>query len=162
LQFAELFAREIARAIYMLELLNAQRLCTATESLTAVNREIALPVDNILTNTCWVLSNTLGLPEDVQASLRKGLDQARTIKANIQKVGGDLGSGRTPDVIDGLSPTRLRGKRVLVVDGSEEFRGQAHEVLEKLGCVVETAGGAKEALNLAPVSSYDAVILHVK
>jgi len=98
----------------------------------------------------------------VKAGLRRVLEQARQVKANIQKVGDTLGPSRLGTAIDGLSPTRLKGKRVLVVDTSEEFRQHAHEVLERLGCTVETAGTAGEALNLAPVSSYDAVILDVK
>src|SRR5262245_55155961 len=163
LQFAELFAREIARALFMLELLSAQQLCSAQASLTAVNREIALPVDNILTTASRMLGNYLGLPEDVKCGLKRVLEQARQIKANIQKVGENIGPTRQiGGVIDGLSPTRLRGKRVLVVDTSEEFRQAAHQVLEQLGCIVETAGTAGEALTLAPVSSYDAVILDVK
>jgi CheY-like chemotaxis protein/GAF domain-containing protein len=163
LQFAELFAREIARALYTLELLSAQQLCSAQASLTAVNREIALPVDNILTTASRMLGNYLGLPEDVKCGLKRVLEQARQIKANIQKVGENIGPTRQiGGVIDGLSPTRLRGRRVLVVDSSEEFRQAAHQVLEQLGCIVETAGTAGEALTLAPVSSYDAVILDVK
>jgi CheY-like chemotaxis protein len=163
LQFAELFAREIARALYTLELLNAQRICTVSASLTAVNKEIALPVDNILTTASRTLSNYLGLPDDVKAALKRVLEQARQVKANIQKVGAGIPATRPAgSVIDGLSPTRLKGLRVLVVDASEEFRQNAHCALEHLGCVVETAETVGEALTLAAVSTYDAVILDVK
>src|SRR5262249_52776763 len=60
LQFAELFAREIAQALYTLELLSAQKSCAANESLKAVNREIALPVDHILESTTAILARYLG------------------------------------------------------------------------------------------------------
>jgi two-component system, sensor histidine kinase SagS len=163
LQFAELFAREIARALYTLELLNAQRICSVSASLTAVNKEIALPVDTILTTACRTLSNYMGLPDDVKTALKRVVDQARQVKANILKVGAGISPTRPAgNVIDGLSPTRLKGLRVLVVDASEEFRSNAHSVLEHLGCIVETAETVGEALTLAPVSTYDAVILDVK
>jgi len=163
LQFAELFAREIARALYTLELLNAQRICSVSASLTAVNKEIALPVDTILTTASQTLSNYMGLPDPVKTALKRVLDQARKVKANIQKVGAGIGPSRpSVSVIDGLSPTRLQGIRVLVVDASEEFRQNAHCILEHLGCVVETAETVGEALTLAPVSTYDAIILDIK
>jgi len=63
LQFAELFAREIARALYTLELLNAQRVCSVSASLAAVNHQIALPVDNILTAASRVLGITWACPK---------------------------------------------------------------------------------------------------
>jgi CheY-like chemotaxis protein len=162
LQFAELFAREIARALHTLELLNAQDMCSMQQSLSAVNREIALPVDNILTAASRILGSYLGLPEEVKSGLKRILEQARQIKANIQKVGDHLSPSRLGSSIDGLFPGRLRGRRVLVVDSSEEFRQAAHMVLEQLGCIVETAGTADEALKLVPVSNYDAIILDVK
>ncbi len=162
LQFAELFAREIARALHTLELLNAQDMCSMQQSLSAVNREIALPVDNILTAASRILGNYLGLPDDVKSGLKRILEQARQIKANIQKVGDHLSPSRLGSSIDGLLSSRLRGRRVLVVDSSEEFRKAAHAVLEQLGCIVETAGTADEALKLVPVSNYDAIILDVK
>src|SRR5262249_4296290 len=42
LQFAELFSRELGRALHTLNLLSAQQQCTASQSIEAVNREIAL------------------------------------------------------------------------------------------------------------------------
>src|SRR5207245_10320986 len=47
LQFAEIFSREIAIAIHTLELLSAEKRSTASRSIEAVNREVALPVDDI-------------------------------------------------------------------------------------------------------------------
>jgi CheY-like chemotaxis protein len=163
LQFAELFAREIAQALYTLELLTAQKYCSASESIKAVNREIALPVDHILTASTAVLANYLGLPSDMADHLRRIIDQARLIKQNIQRVGADLVPTVTTD-LSGLSSNRLKGRRVLVVDAEEPMRQSAHAILEKLGCVVETAPSGQEALNLARLSQnhYDAIISDIK
>ena len=40
----------------------------------------------------------------------------------------------------------LRGRRVLVVDADENVRSAAHELLERYGCVVETAHDGAEAM----------------
>jgi CheY-like chemotaxis protein len=161
LQFAELFAREIAQALYTLELLSAQKSCAANESLKAVNREIALPVDHILESATAVLARYLGHDPQMAEYLHRIIDEARLIKQNIQKVGDDLVRVPAALPIDGLSPIRLRGKHVLVVDADEQMRRSAHLILERLGCVVETAPTAKAALEIAAVSDYDAVICDV-
>ena len=48
LQFTELFSKEIAAALHTLDLLSAQQVCTASQSIEAVNKEIALPLDEVL------------------------------------------------------------------------------------------------------------------
>jgi two-component system, sensor histidine kinase SagS len=162
LQFAELFAREIARALYILELLSAQRYCAASAMIKAVNHEIALPVDKILASATSVLSRYLGHDSEMSNQLMRIIEQARTIKQNIQKVGEEAVPIQTSPSLDGLSPTRLRGKRVLVVDSDETMLQSAHTVLEKLGCDVETAPTGREALMMASVSTYDAIMIDVK
>lgn len=162
LQFAELFAREIAQALHTLELLSAQKYCAANESIKAINHEIALPVDTILTSATAILGGYLGLDRPMAENLRKVIEQARMIKANIQKVGDNLAPGAgLAAAIDGLSPFRLKGKRVLVVDPEQEMRQAAHTVLEKLGCEVETAPTATQGLMLARETDYHAVMVDI-
>jgi CheY-like chemotaxis protein len=163
LQFAELFAREIAQALFTLELLSAQRHCAALASLKAVNREIALPVDHILTAATAVLANYLGLPPEMAERLRRIIEQARVIKQNITKVGDVMVPAVTTD-LSGLPSNRLKGKRVLVVDAEEPMRHSAHGILEKLGCEVETAPSGQEAVDLARVGQnhYDAIISDIQ
>ncbi|HEV3145813.1 MAG TPA: response regulator [Gemmataceae bacterium] len=162
LKFAELFAREIAKALYILELLSAQRYCAASAMIKAVNREIALPVDKILASATSVLSQYLGHNSEMSNMLMRIIEQARTIKQNIAKVGEEAAPIQASPSLDGLSPTRLKGKRMLVVDADEGMLQSAHTVLEKLGCDVETAPTGREALMMASVSTYDAIIIDVK
>ena len=161
LQFAELFARNRPRPFHA-GVAHGEKYCAASESIKAVNREIALPVDHILSAATSVLVDHVGIPPSMAVHLLGIIEQARLIKQNIQKVGDVLAPAPTATAIDGLSPARLKGKRVLVVDAEEHMRQSAHAILEKLGCEVETAPTAKEALRLAAVSSYDAVIIDVK
>ena len=50
---------------------------------------------------------------------------------------------------------------MLVVDADEQMRRSAHLILEKLGCVVETAPTATAALEIAAVSTYHAIICDI-
>jgi CheY-like chemotaxis protein len=61
---------------------------------------------------------------------------------------------------------QLRGLQVLVVDADENVRMAAHDLLERYGCVVETAHDASEAVcmvrNLAPGTAYDCIIADIR
>src|SRR5205814_8822491 len=63
---------------------------------------------------------------------------------------------------DALPISKLRGRRVLVVDSQDEVRSSAHSLLEPYGCVVETAQKGSEAELLYQLSmnndKYDVVV----
>ena len=52
--------------------------------------------------------------------------------------------------------------RVLVVDNDERVRRSAHSLLGRWGCVVETARDGAEALTMARLSSYDAMLADIR
>ena len=91
---------------------------------------------------------------------------ARHIKQVIQKV------GQTMAPIEALLPTMqgedrplLRGRRILVVDADEDIRGDAHNLLERYGCVVETAHDGAEALDMVRAwteGEYDVIISDIR
>ena len=70
---------------------------------------------------------------------------------------------------EGLStPQRpaLRGKRILVIDADEQVRTSAHQLLERQGCVVETAHEGRDAVlmirNSGPDQAYNAIIADIQ
>lgn len=157
LQFAELFSREIAQAMNTLNLLRAQQSCTATQAIDAVNREIALPADELLS----VASGLLDLVKGQQAlaePVQRIISEARTIKQCIQNVGDDY-ARLSPNV---YGPIRLKGMRLLVIDSDERIRRSAHSLLEKEGCQVETAATGQEGTALARSSRYDAIVMAIR
>ncbi|HJZ54689.1 MAG TPA: GAF domain-containing protein [Gemmataceae bacterium] len=174
LQFTELFSREIAAALHTLDLLSAQQECTASQSIEAVNKEIALPIDEVLASASVLLGRS-GDDPDAAARLRRILDSARRVKESVSKVGREFapvlpppppgahvpGNGTYPELL-AEGPTPLLGKRVLVVDSDERVRRQAHLLLSRLGAKVETAGTACEGLAMATDNPYDAIFLEVK
>jgi CheY-like chemotaxis protein/GAF domain-containing protein len=163
LQFAEIFSREIAVALHTLELLSAEKRSTATQSVEAISREVALPVDEILAATTAVLDRWIGHEPEMADKLRQILASARSIKQCIQRVGEDLVPARpsaTPSPQE--AHPRLKGMRVLVADNDERVRRSAHSLLGRFGCVVETARDGKEARTMARLCSYDAILADIR
>jgi CheY-like chemotaxis protein len=160
LQFTELFSKEIAAALHTLDLLTAQQSSTAAQSLDLVNREISIPVDDILSATAVLLQRFAGgtSPEDAAAVAQLGrvLAAARAVKASLRKVGRDLRADAP-----GHS-TPLEGSRILVIDADERTRKAAHLMIAQLGAEVETAASAAEGVALVEAMPFDAVLLEAK
>lgn len=155
LQFTELFSKEIAAALHTLDLLTAQQECTASQSIEAINREIALPVDDVLATASTLLQKFADADPETAGQLRKILAAAREVKSKVRQVGGQFATEPIPE-----GP--LAGKRVLVVDADERIRRSAHLLLSRLGAGAETAGTAGEGLALSAGEPFDAVFLEVK
>jgi CheY-like chemotaxis protein len=68
----------------------------------------------------------------------------------------------TAGAVGGDPPSRLKGMRVLVVDADERTRKLAHGILDRFGCVVETARTGQEAFDLASLHPYDAILTDIR
>lgn len=163
LQFLELFSREVAIALNTLELLVAEKMTTASESIELIMREVANPVDEVLNDAAWVLERYIGHDAAVSQRLQRILKHTRDIKQLIHKVGETM----APKVAHSPLPQRpqrprLRGKRILVADNDESVRRAAHELLGRYGCEVETAHNGEEALLMVRSFHYDAVLLDIR
>jgi CheY-like chemotaxis protein len=161
-QFAEIFSREVANALHTLDLLTAEKRTTTSRSIEAISREVALPVDEILAAATAVLDRYLGHDPEMAGKLRQILASARSLKACIQKVGENLAPA--PDTTCPKAPDhpRLKGQRLLVADNDERLRRSAHSLLGRFGCIVETARDGQEALTMARLSTYDAVLADIR
>lgn len=162
LQFAEIFSREIAATLHTLELLSAEKRSTASQSIELISREVALPVDEILAEATAVLDRYIGHEPEMADKLRQIIASARSLKQCIQKVGEDLAPANVAANPQQESHPRLKGMRVLVADNDERVRRAAHGILGRFGCVVETARDAQEALTMARLSTYDAVLTDIR
>jgi CheY-like chemotaxis protein/PAS domain-containing protein len=161
-QFAEIFSRELAASLHTLELLWAEKRCTTSQSVEAISREVALPVDDILAAGTAVLERYIGHEPEMSDKLRKILASARAIKQSIQKVGEDLSPAGAAPGPDRTAHPRLRGMRLLVADNDERVRRTAHSILGRFGCVVETARDGQEALTMARLGAYDAILTDIR
>ena len=174
LQFLEIFSRDVAAALNTLELLVAQQANTAQASAEAIHREVALPVDEILNDAVNVMELYIGHEPDVAQRLQRILRNARDIKQVIHKVGQKMApaeavipdSRTAPGTGAGSAWPKVEGRYVLVVDADESVRSAAHALLERYGCIVETAHEGAEAIfmvrNSGPEAAYDAIIADIR
>lgn len=162
-QFAEIFSREVAAALHTLDLLLVEERTTATQSIEAISREVALPVDEILNAAVTILDRWIGHEPEMEEKLRIILDRARSIRRSIQKVGEDIAPAAKPlSCVVAESPSKLKSRRILVVDNDERVRRSAHSLLGRLGAIVETARDGKEAVTMARLSTYDAMLADIR
>jgi len=149
LQFLEIFSRDVAVALNTLELLAAEKFGAAAESVEAIHSAVALPVDEILNDAVNVMERYIGHEPEVVDRLQRILRNARDIKQVIQKVGQKMAPAQAhPQVTETGDRALLHGRRILVVDADENVRTAAHGLLERYGCVVETAHDGAEALSM--------------
>ena len=98
--------------------------------------------------------------------MKRILRNARDIRQVIHKVGQSLAPAEAvPEGAQIEAHPLLTGKHVLVVDADETVRNDAHGLLARYGCVVETAESGSEAVNMVRNStadeSYSAVIADI-
>ena len=159
-QFIEIYGRNIAAALNTLELLQAEKESTATASVEAINRELALPLDDIITDATTVLDRYAGHDEDIIARLRHLLYRAREIRSLIHKAGSTVVP--QPKQNRAVPAPRLAGNRILVVDADEAVRRSAHHLLGCQGASVETARDAHEAIALMRQAPYSAALVDIR
>jgi len=164
-QFLEIFARDVAVALNTLELLVAQRSNAAQQSCEAIHAAIALPLDDLLLDSVFLMEKYIGHDSETVTRLRSVLTKARNIKKSIQTIGLTLAQ---QDVANNQELTehyaKLNGRRILVVDPDENVRNDAHALLERYGCVVETAHCGDQAVSMVRSTDekYDVILSDIK
>ena len=163
LRYAELFAREVAAALHTLELLVAEKYATARESTERTLREVAGPLDEVLRDAAWLLERYIGHGPEMADRLKRVVARGREIKTLIHRVGEELRPEPTRSPLP-AGPTRpaLRGRRVLVADADPHVRAAAHRLLGRMGCEVEAARCAAEAVSMARSFPYDAALVDIR
>ena len=163
LQCLEVFARDVASALHTLELLVAEQANAIAKNVEAIHSAVALPVDEILNDTVNVMERYIGHEPKVVERLRRILSNARDIKEVIQKVGRTMAPTQAlPLPSDYDARPKLRDRRVLVVDPDESVRKHAHSLLERYGCIVETARDGGEAVSMVRSGIYEAILADIR
>jgi len=166
LQFLEIFSRDVAAALNTLELLVAEKASTAAESIEAIHGAVALPVDDILNDAVNVMERYIGHDAEVVERLQRILRNARDIKLVIQKVGEKMAPCSAHSQLrQGERRPALLGRSILVVDADEQVRAAAHALLERYGCIVETARDGGEATSMVRAvgnDAYDVIIADIR
>jgi len=167
LQFLEIFTRDVAVALNTLELLVAEKASSTAQSVEAIHSAVALPVDEILNEAVNLMERYIGHEPAVVERLHRILRNARDIKQVIQSVGQQMAPIQAhPAATSTDERPRLGGRRVLLVDEDNSVRSAGHALLERYGCVVETAPNGSQAVfmirNMLSEGGYDAIISDIR
>ena len=122
-----------------------------------MNKEIALPVDEVLGSAALLYARLHGTDPDAAKYLRRIMENARSVKECVNKVHRSMSPAECNTV-----PESVAGKRVLVIEQSEQFRRGIHLILRRLGVEVETVADPLEGLALCSGATYDAIFLELK
>ncbi len=160
-QFAEIFARYVAMALNILDLLAVERHQTTGRLADDVARQIAGPLNDILSDVTTLREDYIG-HDDLRHRLNAIADNVVRIREAIKEVTRPACGllGHRDDRL-GLDPL-LAGRTVLVVDDEEIIRETIHDVLTKVGCVVETARDGDQAVAMLSARPYDLVLSDIK
>jgi len=161
-QFAQLFGRNIAIALHVLELLVSERHTTTGRMGKDIMAEVTGPLNDVLTELETLVEDYLGI-DDLRHRLRKLSEHVVAVRDTLKQAtspGLGLLTPRTPRAtrIDPL----LKDKRVLIVDDEDMIRETVRDVLAGYGCRVDIAADGDEALGLIARHAYDLVLSDIK
>lgn len=165
LEFLEVFGNVVAMALNQLHLLAAEKVTAATRSSHRLQRDVALPTDDILSNATAILEKYIGHDPDVCEKLQEIVDNTRKIRSQIGRVTEEAESSAVnfrPAGVRRDEREALRGKRVLVVDSDDSVLTSAHDLLDRHNCVVETVRSAAAACQMARSHHYDVVLADIR
>ena len=161
-QFAEIFARYVAMALHILDLLVVERYTTSGQIADSVVQQMTQPLHDIMTEAQSLMEEYIGddamrgrlsrITECVQ-TIRQAVDATKQGPSNV------IGSHAVgEDIVDPY----LRGKRFLIADDDANIRTTIAEVLRKHGCEATTCKDGYEACMNLEQDEYDMVISDIR
>lgn len=147
-QFAEIFARYVALALHILDLLVVERYTTSGQITDTVLQQVTTPLNDILSEAESLKEEYIG--DDTMrhrlTQIAENADQIRsTLDATKQGPNTVIGSQQ---VSDNCREQALCNRHVLVADDDPNIRKTIGEVLRKYGCEVTAAKDGYEACTL--------------
>lgn len=155
LQFAQIFARYVAIALQMLDMLVVERTATGQTITSRFEGEIDDPLKDILSEIGALRG------EDCDAETASHLDRIRADVQSIRDRMHNMADGTNTllgaDKLGGGDKTdpRLVGKRILVADDQPRIRQMIADVLRRRGCDVVACDSGQAAINELEASAAD-------
>ncbi|MCS7239241.1 MAG: GAF domain-containing protein [Thermoguttaceae bacterium] len=165
-RFLQIYCRELARALVMLDLLEAQRHLAGACKVEEIHSRLADPVDEIYSELVKLqeIVRTSGTvsAEVLHQSIQFLLGHAQGLKKLVWDIGQELPPiPATLQVAQQKEASVLHGKHVLVVVTDPNSRMQIRQILERLGGVVTTVGTGRGGLLMLDHEAFDAVVVEL-
>lgn len=162
-RFAESFARHIAMAVHVLNLLVTEQHTATGRMASDVTEQITAPLNDILTEISSLVEDYIGHDE-----LRQRLNQVSDNAVRIRDTLREFATHR-PALTDRHKSQGavkhdpiLEGRRILVVDDEEIIRDTVCDVLRSYGCQIESAADGGIAVELILDQDFDLVLSDIK
>jgi CheY-like chemotaxis protein len=165
-QFAEIFGRYVAMALYILNLLLVERYTTSKKATGNVQGELSEPLNDLTVDAEALKDQTMD--PAVLRQVERVLKDVDALKKRVKSVAAGpstlLGADDAIESSD-IDPA-LRGKRLLVVDNEPEVSGIIRDVLARRGMEVTVCDDGASAVKLMlqwqvtqdPDQGYDVIV----
>lgn len=168
--FLEMFARYVALALHMLDLLVIER-CTTNQSVSGrFEGELNEPLEDILHEVDWLIDPTHSTAPEAAAHIARIRADVEAIRSRVK----DVASG--PQTLLGVERAfaeksqdpLIAGRRILVADDHPKIRKIIGELLRSKGANVDIAGSGDEAIGFVvatvggEANPYDLVISDIQ
>lgn len=161
-QFAEIFARYVALALNILDLMIVERVSTSHKVADDVCSELAGPLNDIALDAGTLLDEYIG-HEDLRKKLQQILSNVNCIRTCLRQAAeGPNTSILGAAEVKGDEDPVLGGAQVLVADDEPNIRTTISDVLRKYRAEVTVASSGAEAIGLIEQRTFDLVISDIK
>jgi CheY-like chemotaxis protein/GAF domain-containing protein len=161
-QFAEIFARYVAIALNILDLMIVERVSTSHKVADDVCSEVAGPLNDIASDTSSLMDDYIG-NDDLRKKLQQILENVGTIRRCLRQAAEGpnhtvLGAG---DVKGEEDPVLSRA-RILVADDEANLRTTIQDILRKYHVNVTIVANGAEAIAKIETEEFDLVLSDIK
>jgi CheY-like chemotaxis protein len=160
-QFAEIFARYVAIALNILDLLIVERAGTAHTIADNVCSEVAGPLNDIQSDASALMENYIG-NDDLRRNLQQILDNVGAIRKCLRQ------AAEGPNTVLGAQDMKvdedpvLANCRILVADDEPNIRTTIQDILRKYHVSVSVASSGSQAINMVESDEFDLVLSDIK
>ncbi len=161
-QFAEIFARPVAQALHLLDLLLTERCATSGQVADSVVQGLAAPLNDVVSEAQSLMEEYIG-DDTMRQRLGRIIDQVQVMRDSIKQAAAGPGvvlggsGGREVDV-----DPNFAGRKVLIADDERNIRETIRDILKRQGCEVEICKDGYEACCRLEQGFYDLVISDIR
>ena len=160
-QFAEIFARYVALALNILDLMIVERVSTSHKVADDVCSEAAGPLNDIVSDATALLDEYIG-HEDLRQKLQQILGNVSSIRQCLRQAAEGpntiLGAGD----VKGEDDPILRGAKILVADDEPNIRNTISDILRKYKAEVAMVASGGDAIRSLEQAQFDLVLSDIK
>ena len=161
-QFAEIFARYVAIALNILDLMIVERVSTSHKVADDVCSEVAGPLNDIMSDTSSLMDNYI-VNDEMRAKLQQIVDNVGTIRKCLKQAAEGpnhviMGANNVKETEDPV----LARARILVADDEPNIRATIQDILRKYRATVTAVANGAEAILKMESEEFDLVLSDIK